>query len=395
MIIRKFYDAATGEAAAAATTATPRYELVNEPLSLDDVYKGFEVPEKTNVEEKKEETVDKKEEKTEVKETIVEKKEEAKSEVKQEAAAQVAVPDWKELISKVDPKEVHKFLNIDEDALKFSKELGQDEFVKKLLTYRKDNGNLTPFIEAATKDWDKVDHLDLLRDDLKRQHPGLSKEKFAILTKNRIDKRFILGEDADAAEAELAAVDLEVEAEKVRQARKTEQQTFLDSVKPVDKTQEIQLAQKEKEATAQKEYDEFKSMVEANADFVKLNAEKKITVGTKEQPFNYTVNPDSIKEQALDSNKFFDPFWTVEEGKRPIFNVALWSRVSAYAQNPTAYDEALINHGISIGQKKIIEGELENTSQKGDQQTQIKAKSLAKTFADEGQPITLGELYGT
>lgn len=384
-MIRKFYDAAVADAG-----ASTKFEVTREEVSLNDVFEGMRPENKV---EKKEEIVEEK------KEAAAEVKVEAKvegaaaAEVKVEPKQEVATPDWKELVKKQDRKEVFALLEIDEDALSLSKELKQDEFVNKIVTYRKENGNVTPFIEAATKDWDKVSHLDLLRDDLKRQYPKLSDERFSILSKNNIDKRFILGEDAPEDEAEVASVLLETEGEKIREARKAEQKQFLDSVKPVDKTAETQRLAKEQEAAAQKELEQFSEMIEANPFFTKLNTDKKISFGSKEHAFNHPANPESVKEQAIASRKFFDKFWSEDKSGNPVFDVERWSKVMTYAENPLSFEDALIVHGKSLGTGKVVE-ELENTTVKTTQQSQQVKKTLAKTFVEEGKPITLQELYG-
>lgn len=380
-MLRKFFDPSETEA-----KAEPKYQF-GDAIPFEEIFqnqseqfleKKEEVPTEEKVEEKKEVVAEETKEEQPVAEEVV----------KESPAPTI---DWKEYVKKPEHrKEVHDLLEIDEQALALSKELVQDEFVKKLVTYRKEHGNVTPFIEAATKDYDKLSHMELLRDDLKKQYPNLSKEKFEVLAKNRIDKRFILGEDADPDEVELAAIDLEVEGEKIRQQRKTEQQTFLDSVKPTDRNAELQKLNQEKLEADLKEFEQFKTSVEVSPITAKLFAEKKIVFGEKENSFNYTVNPDTIKEQTLDTNKFYGLFW--EDGK---FNQQKWNKVVAYANNMNAVEDGLVNHGRSLGTKQIAEVELENAKEKTDQsQPTPTKKSLAKAFKEEGQPISLQELYG-
>lgn len=382
-MIRKFYDPAAGE-----NSSTGKYELGGE-VSLSDVYEGVS----QQSEEKIEHTEDKKEEKVEEQAAVVEEKKEEKVEPKKEEPAFVA-PDWKEIVKKQSRSEVLSLFEIDEAALNLSNELKADEFVNKLVTYRKENGNLTPFIEAATKDWDKASHIDLLRDDLRKQYPNLSPEKFEILAKNRIDKRFILTDETPADEAELAAVELETEGEKIRQQRKDDQKKFLDSVKPVDKSADTQRLAAEQQAAAKKEFDLFNAMIDADPSFIKLNAEKKISFGSKENVFSQEANPTMIKDQAVNAGKFLDQFWTTDKAGKPFFNVEKWSRVAKYAENPEALEDLLINHGRSLGTKEISEVELENKTDKKDTTPKNIKKSLAKTFAEEGKPFTLAEMYG-
>lgn len=389
-MIRKFYDANAGGG------ASSKYEF-GEELSMAEVQAqpddGAEDDNTVGQGDKGKEEV-KVDAKPEVKAEVKEEQKEEKKEVKEETKEAVVIPDWKEIVKKQNKKDVLSLLEIDEDALNFSNEIKQDEFVKKLVTYRKENGNVTPFIEAATKDWDKISHLDLLRDDLRRQYPTLTQEKFNILAKNRIDKRFILDDNTPEEEAELAAVELETEGEKIRSARKTEQQQFLDSVKPADKTAEAQKLAEQRQQQEQNEKALFQTMIDANPSFIALNASQKISLGSKDHSFNFPANPGSIKDQAVNSGKFFESFWKDDGNGKEVFDVEKWSRVITYATDPLAFEDALINHGKSMGTKEISENELENKTEKTDQKVTNTKKSLGKAVVETSQPISFEEVAG-
>lgn len=381
-MIRMFYSP-DGEQSA---PQEQKFELTNETISFDELINS-----RQQEDGQQEKPVVEPEPNVQPEQPVVQPVTEIPQVIEPTKEAPPIEPDWRELVQKQDRKEVYKFLDIDEKSLAISQELADDEFVAKLLTYRRENGNLTPFIEAATKDWNNVSHLELLRDDLKRQYPNLSNDKFEKLAKAEIDKRFILEEGADEEEVELANIRLETEAEKVRQKRKEEQKLFLDSVKPVDRTQAQQQAEQERILAEQKEFEKFKNLVDFNPSNIKLQSEKKIVLGEKENSFNYTVNPESIKEKTFDTNKFYNLFWGNQNGTQT-FDADRWNRVVAYAENPQTFEAALINHGISLGQKEIVDKELVNVPPKHNQQQPVSAKTLAKAFAEEGQPISYDEL---
>lgn len=377
-MIRKFYDAGAAE---------PKYKI-GESLESEKFFaQDVNDVENDEVEKKEEEKVeakveDKKEEKVEVKEEE-KKAEEVKVEVKE--------PDWKEIISKQNRKEVLSHLNIDEESVALSNELKADEFIKKLITYRKANGNLTPFIEAATKDWTKHSHEQLIMDDLKKQYSSLSSDKSEKLAKSDFNARFVYKDDPtlsdteNAEMAELMAIKLEAEGEKVRSARVASQKEFLDSVKPVEKENFDEATKKAIEEHQKKiaeDAGKFKSMVETDPEAVKLLSSKKLVLGKGDSTFNHSVNPELIIAQTLDVNKFDDQFW--DNGK---FNFQKFSKVAAYAQNIEAFEEALINHGRSLNTKKLSEEELDNAKVEKDDKKEVKKKSLAKTFATEGVPM--------
>lgn len=384
MQIRKFYDPAATEPAG---NPTEKIELTNEPISWQEVIDS------NNQEDEPEEVIEPKEEPAAepAKEEVVTP---AAEPVAEQIVQQPVAQDWRELVKQQDQKEVYKFLDIDEQALSLSKELRSDPFVTKVLNYRKEHGNLTPFIEAATKNWDDISDLELLRDDLKRQYPNLSKEKFEKLAKAEIDRRFLLGEDALEEEVELAQIRLETEGDKIRQLRKKEQQEFLDSVKPVDYAAESKRIADEKAAEAQKEFEFFRNIIEAHPVTTKLFTEKNIVLGEGEQTFKYTVNPATIKEKTFDNQRFYNQFWEADSAGNQVFNIDRWNRVVAYAENPSQFEKALINHGISLGTKEIVDGDLGNATPPKPTAPQVKQKSLARAFVEEGRPVSLEEIIG-
>lgn len=388
-MLRKFYDPAVAE-----DKAEPRVEFAGE-ISLNEIFES----QSQQFLDKKEEVVEEKPaEKVEEKKEVIEEKkvEEVKKEEPVVEEKKSVIPDWKEFVKNPQyRKEVHSLLEIDEEALKLSKEVVQDEFVKKLVSYRKEHGNVTPFIEAATRDWDKVSPENLIIDDLKKQYSHLSSEKAEKLAKSDFNQRFVYKDDPNLSEeenrelAELTALKLESESQKILNIRKTEQKSFLDSVKPVDFNAMVEEKVKEKLGADAKEFEEFRRNVETSPFLTKLYSEKKLVFGDKENSFNYTVNPDTIKEQTLDTNKFYGLFWDGDT-----FNIEKWAKVVAYANDIDGMDKAKSNHYRSLGTEKIVE-ELESAKEKTDQTTtKVIKKSLAKSFAEEGQPITLGELYG-
>lgn len=381
-MIRKFYDAdASDKAAETAAKFTMGEAFDAATLGVDSNENQFD----DSIEDKEEKKVD------DIIEKVEDKREE-KFEEKKEEETKPVISDWKEAAKKAEHrKELFQLLEIDEDALNLSKDLKSDDFVKKLVIYRKEHGNLTPFIEAATRDYDKVSPEQLIMDDLQKQYSHLPSEKAAKLAKSDFNQRFSYRDDPNLTEEEnreleeLTAIKLESEGLKIRAKLKGEQQTFLDSVKPVDRTAEATKIADEQKAAQKAELEKFAAMYDADPANSKLNAEKKIVLG-KEKPFNYTVNPVSIREQTLDTNKFYGKFWTEKDGKE-VFNTDLWNRVIAYSENPAAFEEALINHGMSQGTKTIVDDELENATVKTDKTTAVKKESISKAVA-KGQPFS-------
>lgn len=388
-MLRKFYDPAVAE-----TKAEPRVQF-GEEIAFNEVFENQSQQFLEKKEEAPEEKIDQKSETVveDKKEVIEDKKAET---VVEEKKIEPVIPDWKEFVKKPEHrKEVHTLLEIDEEALKLSKDLAQDEFVKKLVSYRKEHGNVTPFIEAATRDWDKISPENLIMDDLKKQYSHLTPDKAEKLAKSDYNQRFVYKDDPDLSEeenrelAELTSLKLESESAKIRSLRQTEQKNFLDSVKPVDINAMIEQKVKEKLGADQTEVQEFHKSVEASPFLSKLNSEKKLVFGEGENSFNYTVNPATIKEQTLDTNKFYGLFWENDQ-----FNFEKWAKVVAYANDMEGMDAAKSNYYRSLGTGKVVE-ELENVKDKTDQTgNKVVKKSLAKAFVEDAKEISLQELYG-
>ncbi len=390
-MFRRFLDPSINEGA-----ASPKYELAGE-LSLSDVYSGVQQPE-AKVEEKVEGVKDPVDEKIEDKKPEI-KAEEKVEEKKQEFVA-AQEPDWREIVKKQNIKDIYSVLEIDEDALNLSKEVKGDEFVSKLISYRKANGNVTPFIEAATTDFDKVPNDQLILDNIKRQYPPtLAQEKKDKLAKSDFNQRFTYKDDPNLSEeenvelAELMALKKESEAEQIRATRKTEQKQFLDSVKPVDNKAEVARIAKEREDSSRQEMEQFSSLIEANPSFKQLTTEKTLNFGGKDNPFKIAANPVAVKEQAIQASKFFDKFWTEDDKGEPVFDVEKWAKVVTYSEDMAAFEKSIADHYKGLGEGKVVE-ELENAKEKTTKQETKTKKTLAKTFVEEGQPITLQELYG-
>jgi hypothetical protein len=295
--------------------------------------------------------------------------------------------DWKEVLGKQDRKAVLEYLQIDEKQLEFAKEVEGDSFFKKAWTHRKEKGTLKDFIEIAGKDWDKESHVDLLRDDLKRKYPTLSKEKFEVLAKSRIDKRFLLGEDADPENAELASIELETEGELIRDARKKEQLEFIDQVKPVDRQAEAQKQQELEDQKRKSSHEAYQKAVDNLPETTKLLRESKIVVGEGESAMNFNIDPKNIIDILKNPHKLIELF---ESGERNDWDGFI--QTIAFATNRKLYNGSLIQHGQSLGTKKIAEKELGNVIPPSNVTPSTVKESLGKAFMERGEEISLSSL---
>lgn len=309
----------------------------------------------------------------------------ATTEIKQEQN----LPDWKELVL-TNKDEAYNLLGVKEDELALAKEVSEDEFLKKVIAYRKEHGNVTAFLEAAGKDWDKVSDLDLWKDEFRLKHLNLPKEKFDRLANIELRKRFGAIEDelADPDEKEAASLFLESEAAEIRNKRKAEQQSFLDKYQPKDtKAEQMQLAEKQ-EAERLKSVADYQASIDNLPSTKALLADKKIVIGVGKEAYNYEVNPATILDVVKNPSKLFGLLG--EAGKE---DYAKFKKLVAFAVDMDKYDAGLINHGRSLGTETVVEEDLSNKENPGAKtsSTQTKKESLGTAFATRGVPFVMNQ----
>lgn len=279
---------------------------------------------------------------------------------------QKAELDWKEVLKKVDRKELLK-------------EAGLDDFEIGLLDYRKSTGDLTPYLEVKTKDWDKMNEVAVLRDDLRRKYPDLSDEDFDLLADKRINQKYLLTESelVDEKEVKLAKIELKSEADSIRKKRKEEQQNFKAPELKADDTQA-----KQQEAQ-EKAYAEYVEGVKKNPATQKLLAEQKLVMGEGNETYNYKVNSAELVEIAENPNKFFGLFGEAGKEKWEDFYATV-----AYAKNRKQIEKALIDYGKSLAIKESAE-ELENTSKEEPPKAAPKKETLGQALATRAVPYSM------
>jgi hypothetical protein len=311
----------------------------------------------------------------EVKPAEPEVKPEAKKEAdKPETDTPVAEPtpkpeDWKTVLKKADRKE----------ALK---ELGLDDFEIGLLDYRKQTGDLTPYLEAKSKDWDKVSDLDVMKYLLRKNYSEFPDEDFDLLTHKHILQKYLLDSPEDKIyddrEKRLAGIELKTDAARERARLKDEQAKFkAPDLQPDDSAEEQRAAQ-------QKMYEDYQAAVKANPTTVKLLSEKKITIGEGDNAYNFKVDPDKLIDIAMNPNKFFDLFG--ESGKE---NWDDFYATLAFATNRKQYDKALIEFGKSQQVKEEVAEDNTNSGKPEPGKASPKKETIGQALANRGVPYVM------
>ena len=261
----------------------------------------------------------------------------------EEGQAAAAVVDWKEELKKANPKDILK-------------ELGYDDFLAEFAEFRKNGGDAYKYLEAKAFDWETVNHQDLVLDELKLQYPHLTDDKIEKL----YQAKYKQSEYASDDDKEIGAIQLEADAELIRQKRIAEQKTF--QIPDVMNSQEVNQFQErmaeqqkiESERVQQalqffKEHDATKNLMESKRVAIDLGDNGK---------FNFTVDkPETLMAVALDSEKWQRAIAVNPQEADPsklIPDVAKLQKIALVALNPN-YEKDLVNYGKSLGLKSIVE----------------------------------------
>ena len=293
-----------------------------------------------------------------------------------QSSAQVQVTDWKEQLKKSDPKEILK-------------ELGYDEFVADFAEFRKNGGDAYKFLEAKAFDWNNVSHTDLVFDELKLQYPNLTDDKIEKLYQARYKQtEFAADEDR-----EVGLIQLEADAELVRQKRIHEQQQFRipEVSRPQEVDNQLQYAEQERLLAEQqqqvlqffREHDATKSLIESKRVAIDLGDNGK---------FNFNIDkPENLMAVALDGEKWQRAISVNPQEADPaklIPDVAKLQKIALVALNPN-YEKDLVNYGKSLGLKAIIE-EGQNARRPVGSVPAQPNESLGEAFGSRAKMGTIG-----
>lgn len=251
--------------------------------------------------------------------------------------------DWKAELKKANPKDILK-------------ELGYDDFVAEFAEYRKNGGDAYKYLEARAFDWNDVSHQDLVKDDLKLQYPHLTEDKIEKLYQAKY-KQSDMSSDEDR---EIGLIQLEADAELVRQKRISEQNAFqIPEVATAQEAVELQnrIAEQQKlQAEHSQRIIEFFREHEATKS---LYESKRVAIDLGDNgKFNFNIDkPENLMAIALDSEKWqraisINP--QEADVNKLVPDVAKLQKIALVALNPN-YEKDLVNYGKSLGLKAIVE----------------------------------------
>jgi len=255
----------------------------------------------------------------------------------------IAIVDWKNELKKADPKEILK-------------ELGYDDFVAEFAEFRKNGGDAYKYLEAKAFDWSGVTHEDLIMDDLKTQYPHLSDDKIERLYQAKYKQSELASDD----DKEVGLIQLEADAELVRQKRINEQKLF--QIPDIAKSQEVvdmQVMYEEQRKLESEQTQKVLQFFQEHEATKNLYQSKRVAIDLGDNgKFNFNIDkPENLMSVALDSEK-----WQRAISVNPqeadvnklIPDVAKLQKIALVAMNPN-YEKDLVNYGKSLGLKAIVE----------------------------------------
>jgi hypothetical protein len=221
----------------------------------------------------------------------------------------------------------------------------KDNFIQKAVEYYEMYGSLEPFMEKVNTNYDEVADLDLLKIAFDKENEGLAPKTKQRLFEKELAKYNLDSYDED--DLEVGEDLLKRDAQKLRSKLKTEQQEFLSSIQP-----EVKQNQVAPEEIAAAQEQQRKVVEQGVSGVVKNNL---IRLEANGEGINYQIaDVNKVVDYALDSSKFLSVF-----AKDGGIDWDKWTKVVAFAENPTAFTNELIKHGKSLG-RKAMEAELKN-----------------------------------
>lgn len=223
----------------------------------------------------------------------------------------------------------------------------KDDFIKKAVEYYEMYGTLTPYLEATQVNYDEMDDVSVMKRQFDKENADLPEK-----TRNRLFEKSLEKYNLDSYEEEdieIGQALLKRDANKLRAALKSEQESFINSIQ---RTQEPEVSAEE---LAQQQAEVRKNIQSQISAVVKDNM---IKLESNGEGINYQL-PDSqsVVDYAVDPSKFLSSF-TKGDGN---VDWQKWTMAVAFTENPTQFINELIKHGKSLG-RKAMEAELKNAA---------------------------------
>ena len=227
-----------------------------------------------------------------------------------------------------------------------------DDFIKGLIEYYKETGDVSEYIEAKSVDFSSMTDLDVVRYNMRRQYSDMSEKNFERLFRREVvDKYQLDAARYDEEEVELGEELLKTEASKLRGELSERQKQF----KAPERTAQQQV---DTSAQAEEAMSQWRESVTSASETQSILNDGRVIIEYGGEPFAYEIdNPQSVVDMTVDNNKFFQLFQN--EGGQ--IDYGKWYKVLNYASDPDTFERSLILHGKNLGGKEVV-SEIKNPS---------------------------------
>jgi len=225
-----------------------------------------------------------------------------------------------------------------------------DEFIKGAVEYYKKQGDLTPYLEAKTVDYDQMSDEEIIKRSMREEYAGLDDKSFNRLFNKKLREKYSLDEDSyDEEDVELGRALLSNDAKKLRENYKEQQAKFA-----APESNESELKQQQEQLL-----DEWKRTVDSSDVVNSIKSDKKFTISYGDETFNYEVGDaddlyEAVVDAGLSGQKIFQNFITEQNGQATV-DFERFAKVYEMSKNPDAYEKRLIEFGKSLGQDKMLD----------------------------------------
>lgn len=247
-----------------------------------------------------------------------------------------------------------------------------DEFLQGLIDYYKETGDITPYLEAKTVDYDSMSDKDVFAKDLRSKYANISDKAFESLLERELDKRFgDLEEYVEEGEMSLAQELLKAEADKLRDSYKEMQSKFAAPERESDEVSEQKQA--EEAAKAQKEAE---AAIMSNSVVKDFLVSKTLNVKYGGEEFNFEPkDKDQVMSMTKDLNNFMQLFATGDETNPVDFEK--WLTVVSFAQDPDNFLKGVRSSAKAAASDRVLD-EIRNPIRKNTSNTTSQPQGSVK-----------------
>lgn len=287
-------------------------------------------------------------------------------------AAEATASDWRELIRQQPEVEVWKHFGLDEKMINF-------------LTRWKGGEDMRDYLEAATLDYSKMSHEEVLRRHLQKDFGSLSAEDFEEVYRMKVIEQYKLDPDVfDEKDVRRGKLLLGVDAERIRQEMVKQQQAMLLSKPPVPDTSAAEQAAQEEMAQRAQEVEKYRNYVGNDTYTKDLLSTNLLKIGEGDKAFNLEIaQPNDLLGLLYDPAKWAQKLWNSDGTP----NVRKQLLLAAVANDDGGFITNFAKHYEMLGAKSVAD-KISNA-------TEPPAGTPAGGSAEPANPIAQLAKFGT